>query len=62
MASSATVSSYCIVAGDTINPATPAPDKQKFTAGSDANALGFKIADYVYFGYGIDSSTAQPTG
>jgi len=54
----ATTSSYCTVGDDALNP-TPGSDKQKFTAGTNANALGFKIADYVYFGYAINNATAD---
>ncbi len=53
-------SSYCIVGSEGINPANPGADKVQYTAGTNATALGFKIADYVYFGYGITSGT--PTG
>ena len=31
----------------------------KFTAGANSNALGFKIADFVYFGYGISNATGK---
>ena len=51
------VSSYCTVGNDTINPANPASEKVTFTAGTNMEALGFKIADYVYFGYGISDAT-----
>jgi type IV pilus assembly protein PilA len=51
-------SAYCIVGTDGINPANPGADKLKFVAGTNEAALGFKIADYVYFGYGITSSNA----
>jgi type IV pilus assembly protein PilA len=56
---SASTSSYCTVGNDAMNPATPAADKQKFTAGTNENALGFKIADFVYFGYGISGSQGK---
>ena len=52
---SAGVSSYCTVGNDTIVPANPGSDKLQYTPGTNASALGFKIADYVYFGYGIRS-------
>jgi len=55
----ATVSSYCTVGDDAINPSDPESEKQKYTAGSNAEALGFKIADYVYFGYGITNATGK---
>jgi type IV pilus assembly protein PilA len=52
----ATTASYCTVGNDTLSPSDPAADKQKFTSGTNATALGFKIADYVYFGYQISST------
>jgi type IV pilus assembly protein PilA len=52
------VSSYCTVGNDTIIPSDPTSDKQQYTPGTNALALGFKIADYVYFGYGINNATA----
>ncbi|MFI5309314.1 MAG: type IV pilin protein, partial [Polyangiales bacterium] len=54
----ATNSSYCVVGTDAINPTTPGPDKQQYAAPPNSTALGFKIADYVYYGYGISSSAA----
>jgi len=54
----ATTSSYCTVDSDTLSPGTPGPDKQAYTAGTNAQALGFHIADFVYFGYGISSLSA----
>jgi type IV pilus assembly protein PilA len=53
---SATTSSFCLVNNETMNPATPGPNKQKYSAGTAAQALGFSIADYVYYGYGIKNS------
>jgi type IV pilus assembly protein PilA len=55
----ATVSSYCIVGDDGMNPTAPAADKNQYVAGNNAVSLGFKISDYVYFGYGIDSSSTN---
>jgi type IV pilus assembly protein PilA len=52
MAATATTSTYCSVAAETVHPA-PTASKQPFTAGTSDIALGFSIADYVYFGYGI---------
>jgi type IV pilus assembly protein PilA len=57
----AAVSSYCIVGNDGMNPTAPAADKGTYTAGSNAIGLGFKISDYVYFGYGIQSSSVNTT-
>jgi type IV pilus assembly protein PilA len=54
---SAGVSSYCTVGNDTIVPSNPGSDKLQYAPGTNASALGFKIADYVYFGYGIQDAT-----
>jgi type IV pilus assembly protein PilA len=51
-------STYCIVGSDAVNP-TPTANKQQYTAQANAQQLGFSIADYVYFGYGITSAGAQ---
>ena len=48
--------SNCTTAGDSRQPVTPAKDKQAYTAGYNVNALGFKIADYVYYAYGMTST------
>jgi type IV pilus assembly protein PilA len=56
MASTATTSTYCTVVAEAVTP-TPKSSKQSYTAGTSAQALGFSIADYVYFGYGILGST-----
>jgi type IV pilus assembly protein PilA len=55
----ASTASYCTVSNDTINPSDPSADKQKFSAGTNASSLGFKIADYVYFGYAITNASAK---
>jgi type IV pilus assembly protein PilA len=52
-------STYCSVGTDTISPTVPNANKQQFIAFSNAKALGFSIADFVYFGYGITSQSAQ---
>ncbi len=54
----ATSSAYCVVASETMNPTDPGANKQKYVAGTSALGLGFSIADYVYFGYGISGATA----
>ena len=51
-------SAYCIVGSETMNPSDPGANKQKYLPGGSAQALGFSIADYVYFGYGISGATA----
>jgi len=53
-------SSYCIVGTDATTP-TPNANKQQFNALANAQALGFSIADFVYFGYGISSAVATGT-
>ena len=57
MASS--TSTYCSVGAAARAPSNPTSAKQKFTASTNIQALGFSIADFVYFGYGI---TAAATG
>jgi type IV pilus assembly protein PilA len=55
---SASTSTYCTVAADTrLEPTTPSSDKKPFTATNSMNALGFSIADFVYFGYKIADSS-----
>ena len=49
----ATGSTYCTVPSSTLNPTNPASEKQGYSADANAAALGFRIADYVYFGYGF---------
>ena len=46
---------FCSVGTDTLTP-SPTPNKQLFNAGANAQALGFSIADFVYFGYGLTGS------
>jgi type II secretory pathway pseudopilin PulG len=48
----ATTGTYCSVGSDPITP-TPAASKQRYSGGTNATALGFSIADEVYFGYGV---------
>jgi type IV pilus assembly protein PilA len=57
---SAGSSSYCIVGTDAMNP-TPNANKQQFNAAANAQALGFSIADFVYFGYALSSAVATGT-
>lgn len=52
------VSSYCTVGNDGVSPSAPGPNKQQFTAQTNALSLGFKIADFVYYGYGISGATS----
>jgi type IV pilus assembly protein PilA len=55
----ANTSTFCSVGTEAVHP-TPNATKQKFevAANSASEALGFSIADYVYFGYGINGSTS----
>jgi type IV pilus assembly protein PilA len=46
-------STFCSVASEARSPATPSSSKQQFVPGSSSTALGFGIADFVYFGYSI---------
>ncbi|HEX7480800.1 MAG TPA: hypothetical protein VF331_23565, partial [Polyangiales bacterium] len=46
------------VGNDAINP-TPNANKQQYAAQTNAKALGFSIADFVYFGYGITSASSK---
>jgi type IV pilus assembly protein PilA len=58
IAVSATTATYCSVGTEPLSPATPGASKQQYVAGSNAVGLGFSIADYVYFGYGIKTTSA----
>ncbi len=56
---SAPVQGSCTVASAARKPTTPAAAKQQYdfatSADPEFNALGFASADYLYFGYGIQS-------
>ena len=54
-----TTGTYCSVGTEAMNPTTPGANKQKYAAGTSAQALGFSIADYVYFSYGITAGAGQ---
>lgn len=58
MGAGATTSTYCTVPTEAVTP-TPNANKQAYTAGTSATALGFSIADYVYFGYGITAASGK---
>lgn len=45
----------CVAEPTTLTPSNPGSDKQLFTPWGGFDQLSFKIADYVYYGYGIDS-------
>ena len=54
----ASTASYCAVANESLNPGAPSKDKQRYVPGANAQALGFSIADYVYYGYGFSTDAA----
>ena len=54
----ASTAAYCAVDSEGLNPGTPSKDKQRYSPGTNAQALGFSIADYVYYGYGFSSDSA----
>ena len=51
-------STYCTVGTDAVTP-VPNASKQQYLPGTNAQALGFSIADFVYFGYGITSQSSS---
>jgi type IV pilus assembly protein PilA len=51
----ATVVTACVAEPTPTTPAVPNANKQQFVASGGFLELGFKLADYVYFGYGISS-------
>src|SRR6187431_1022138 len=55
----ATTSSYCTVDDEAMNPSAPTSTKQKYVNDTSTAALGFKIADFVYYGYGITDSSGS---
>jgi type IV pilus assembly protein PilA len=55
----ASTSGHCTVGSAPLSPTTPKGSKQRYTAGTATGGLGFSIADYVYFGYGLSSANAQ---
>jgi type IV pilus assembly protein PilA len=63
-AMTATTSSFCLVPDEPISPSNPGPNKQNYSPGDSASSLGFSIADFVYYGYGIKNSgyTAKACG
>jgi prepilin-type N-terminal cleavage/methylation domain-containing protein len=52
---SSTVVTNCVAESTPLTPTTPGREKQLFTAVGGFEQLSFKIADYVYYGYGIVS-------
>ena len=51
LSSTATTNTYCSVGTDAVTP-VPGANKQQYFTPTNALALGFSIADFVYFGYG----------
>jgi type IV pilus assembly protein PilA len=56
-----TVVTACVAEPTPLAPAVPTSAKQRFTGGPGFEQLAFKMADAVFFGYGI-SSIGQPGG
>lgn len=51
----ALVVTNCITPPNPLSPANPGPNKQKFPGGTAFQMMDFTIADYVYYGYAIES-------
>lgn len=58
---SASTASYCIVGNEGQNPASVDTSKKRYAPGASAQALGFSIADFVYYGYGYDTRAGAST-
>jgi type IV pilus assembly protein PilA len=56
----ATTVTACVAGPTALNPSVPSMAKQKFTSTGGFKQLGFTLADYVYFGYGISSIGQGP--
>ena len=52
---------FCIVGNSAMTPTNPGKDKVQYAPNDNAKALGFSIADYVYYGYGFDSDASSDT-
>ena len=48
----AAIATYCSVGVEPLSP-SPSAVKQAYAGGANAHALGFELADYVYYGYGF---------
>jgi type IV pilus assembly protein PilA len=55
LATTATTASYCTVGTLVQSPTVPKVNKQPYSGDTNAQALGFSIADFVYFGYSATS-------
>ncbi|MGD8858568.1 MAG: prepilin-type N-terminal cleavage/methylation domain-containing protein [Myxococcales bacterium] len=60
--SGSVVAGYCRVGNALPSPTAPGSAKQNFTGNDTFRALGFSIADYVYYSYGIKSMGAGCSG
>ena len=58
---SSVVVTACVAETTSLSPSMPGPDKQFFAGGAGFDQLAFKQADYIYYGYGINS-VAPPGG
>jgi len=58
----ATTGSNCAVGDEARNPTTPNASKQRYAPGASAQALGFSVADFVYYGYGLTSTDGEGCG
>jgi hypothetical protein len=53
------VSGFCLVDSAPPSPTQPTAAKQRFAGNATFRTLGFSIADYVYYSYGLDSDGAS---
>jgi len=51
------VAGFCTVRDAGPQPATPGPAKQQFNADTGFRALGYSLADFTFFSYGLASKT-----
>ena len=58
----ASTAGHCTVADSAMDPTNPSADKVRFSASTQMTALGFSIADYVYYGYGLTSGSGDCDG
>ena len=49
----------CTVPSEARNPTDPGHNKQLYTPGVSMTAIGFTVADFVYFGYGLTSAASS---
>ena len=58
----AQVVTNCVAPSTPLSPANPGVNKQKFPGGGGFKLMDFTIADYVYFGYAIESAAGVAPG